>query len=146
MVACSAEDASFEEMLNGLLEGTVPQISTEELAAKKPAVVLDSRSKEEFDVSHLEGARWVGFKKFDIASLSDVDRDEPIVIYCSVGKRSELIGEQLQKAGFSNVRNLRGGLFQWANEGRPIVDSTGPSSTVHPYDKNWGRWLEPRAK
>ena len=142
MAACSAEDPSFDRMLDDLLEGTVAQISPEELAAEPTPVLLDSRSREEFEVSHLEGARWVGFEEFDLERVADLDRDTPLVVYCSVGKRSELIGERLEEAGFRSVRNLRGGLFQWANEGRPIVNDSGPVQKVHPYNQMWGRWLK----
>ena len=74
--------------------------------------------------------------------LSDIDKDAPIVIYCSVGYRSEKIGEKLQRAGFKNVVNLWGGIFDWSNQQLPLVNSAEEKVTrVHPYDKNWGRWL-----
>jgi len=148
MVVCifqsGAADPEFESMLDGLLDGTVPQISTEALAADiENVILLDSRSRDEYDTSHLKGARWVGFRKFDIDELEELDRDTSIVVYCSVGKRSELVGEKLKKAGFENVKNLRGGIFQWANESRPIIDADGPTRNVHPYDRKWGHWLAP---
>jgi len=137
-------DPEFDEMLDDLLDNTVPQVTTESLAPEIESVILlDSRSREEFETSHLQGARWVGFQKFDVDAFENLDRDAPIVVYCSVGKRSELVGEQLKNAGFKNVKNLRGGIFQWANENRPIVDGNGPTRNVHPYDRKWGRWLAP---
>jgi rhodanese-related sulfurtransferase len=140
----AAADPEFESMLDGLLDGTVPQISTEALAAYiENFVLLDSRSRDEYETSHLQGAQWVGFRKFDLEDLEELDRDTTIVVYCSVGKRSELVGAKLQKAGFENVKNLRGGIFQWANENRPVVDKNGSTGDVHPYDRKWGRWLAP---
>jgi rhodanese-related sulfurtransferase len=139
-----AADPAFDQMLDKLLDGTVPQVSTESLATEVDHVVLlDSRSLEEFETSHLPGARWVGYKKFEIDTVDDLDRNIPVVVYCSVGKRSEIVGEKLQKAGFKNVKNLRGGIFQWANDGRPLVDGNGPTKNVHPYDRKWGQWLAP---
>lgn len=139
-----AADPEFNEMLDKLLDNTVPQVSTESLASEIGTVVLlDSRSRDEFETSHLQGARWVSFRKFDIDEFEDLDREAHIVVYCSVGKRSEIVGEKLQKAGFKNVQNLRGGIFQWANENRPLVDADGPTQNVHPYDRKWGQWLAP---
>jgi len=141
-----AQTSDFEQMLDDLLEGSVPMINTGVLEKKltEPAapILLDAREPDEYAVSHLKGARNVGYKDFDLKSLSGIDKDAPIVVYCSVGYRSEKIGEQLQKAGFSNVVNLRGGIFDWANKKRPLVNKQQKKvTTVHPYNRDWGRWL-----
>jgi len=139
----------FEVMLDDLLDGSVPQISTDVLAAelktgKQPPTLLDARADKEYVVSHISGARRIGFGDFSLDRLAGLDRDAPLIVYCSVGKRSELIGEKLLAAGFSNVRNLRGGIFQWANDGRPLVNANGATKTVHSYNRKWGQWLEAR--
>jgi hypothetical protein len=51
------------------------------------------------------------------------------------------MAERLQKAGFTRVRNLEGSIFEWANEGRPLVREGKKVTTVHPYDTTWGRLL-----
>lgn len=139
----------FEAMLDDLLDGSVPQISTDVLAAelktgKQPPVLLDTRPEEEYAVSHISGARRVGFSDFSLDRLAGFDKSAPLIVYCSVGKRSELIGGKLLAAGFTNVRNLRGGLFQWANDGRPLVNSGGATQTVHSYNRKWSQWLDTR--
>jgi hypothetical protein len=53
-----------------------------------------------------------------------------------------LLAEKLQQAGFSNVRNLKGSIFAWADEGRPIVNAHGTASGVHPVNLLWGRYLD----
>ena len=50
-----------------------------------------------------------------------IAKDAPIVTYCSVGYRSGKMAERLQAAGYTNVRNLEGSIFKWANEHRPLV-------------------------
>lgn len=137
----------FETMLDDLLEGSVAQITTERLAAQlntdsQQPTVLDARSEKEYAVSHLSGARRIGFRDFSLDRLAGLDKSTPIVVYCSVGKRSEMIGEKLLAAGFSSVHNLRGGIFQWANDGRPLIDANGITKTVHSYNRKWGQWLE----
>jgi len=142
------QTSTFEQMLNELLEGSVPMINTgaleKKLAEPLAPILLDAREPDEYAVSHLKGAKNVGYKKFDLKSLSGIDKDAPIVVYCSVGYRSEKIGEKLQKAGFSNVVNLRGGIFDWANQRRPLVNKQQKMVTdVHPYNRSWGKWLTP---
>ena len=64
------------------------------------------------------------------------------VVYCSIGVRSEKIGEKLQAAGYTNVKNLYGGIFQWKGEGEKVVDSLGLSTErVHAFSKLWGKLL-----
>ncbi len=113
----------------------VKSISTADLAtAKAKPVLLDVRTAAEFAVSHLPGAQRVDPDAKTIA----LPRDTPIVTYCSVGYRSAKLAQRLQEAGFTNVRNLDGSIFQWANEGRAIE----PGTKVHPYDKKWGVLLD----
>lgn len=134
----------YGALLRGLLKGTVPPVSVAELKAQPGgAVLLDARAPREFAVSHLRGARWVGYEEFDLARVRDLPKTTPLVVYCSVGYRSEKVGEQLRRAGYGNVRNLYGGLFEWINEGNPAVeaDST-PTARVHAYSPSWGVWLE----
>lgn len=145
-----AQTTAFERMLDELLDGTVPVIDARALETRlsesSAPILLDAREPDEYAVSHLQGARNVGFEEFDPGILEDIDKDAPIVIYCSVGYRSEKIGEKLQRAGFKNVVNLWGGIFDWANQQLPLVNQAEEKVTlVHPYDKNWGRWLEDEA-
>ena len=145
--AAHAQTTAFDEMLEELLDGSVPVIDAKALEKKlaEPAtpILLDAREPDEYAVSHLEGAKNVGYEDFDLKTLVGIDKDAPIVVYCSVGYRSEKIGEKLQKAGFRNVVNLWGGIFDWANLKLPLVNEAKEKvSSVHPYDENWGRWLD----
>lgn len=134
----------------------VRAISTDQLAAwlgggaagqPRPApVLLDVREPAEFARSHLPGAQ--GFPPgTPTAELDALARETPVVVYCSVGYRSAVCARRLQTAGFTDVRNLEGSIFQWANEGRPLVDATGgPAARVHPFNARWGRLLRPERR
>ena len=128
----------------------VRSISTDELAkwlrdpGRAKPLLLDVRTSEEFRVSHLAGAQRVepGAEPGAVRLLGD--KQAPIVTYCSVGLRSAAFAGKLRKAGYGDVRNLHGSIFQWANEGRPLVDMRGsPTAKVHPYNAFWGRLLAP---
>lgn len=104
-------------------------------------LLLDVRTPSEYRVSHLSGAHRIDPDATTFSMLADVPKDTLIVAYCAVGYRSAGIVERLYAAGFTNSYNLRGSIFQWANEGRPVVRDGVPVSQVHPYDTVWGRLL-----
>ena len=125
---------------------SVRRISPKEVAAwlkdstRPPPVLLDVRTKAEYDVSHIAGARRVE-PGSDPGAL-DLPRDRPIVTYCSVGYRSGAFAKKLQDAGYGNVRNMSGSIFQWANEGRPVERNGRRVKKVHPYNALWGKLLK----
>lgn len=122
-------------------------ISTSELAEwmadkQRPApLLLDVRTPEEWEVSHLQGARRVDPNASAEQVANGVPKETPIVTYCAVGYRSGEMAKKLRAAGFTKVRNLEGSIFEWANEHRPLVRGEKPVTVVHPYNKLWGRLL-----
>ncbi len=136
---CAQED-SFDAMIGRLLRGDVPFAYPHELT--DGVLILDAREPKEHEVSHIAGAVCVGYDDFELKSVDDVHRDTPIVVYCSVGYRSERIARTLIKAGFTDVRNLYGGVFHWKNQGHSVVNAHGATDSVHTYSKRWSKWLE----
>lgn len=133
----------YSAMLRGLLHASVPFVSVAQLQRQPAPVLLDTREAPEFAVSHLRGARLVGYDTFSLATVRHLPKDTAIVVYCSVGARSEKIGVRLRQAGFTNVRNLYGGLFEWVNEGQPVYTAANQLTTrVHAYAPSWGIWLQ----
>ncbi|MBD2022259.1 rhodanese-like domain-containing protein [Leptolyngbya sp. FACHB-36] len=124
----------------------VRQISTAELAdwldqpERPQPIVLDARTADEYAVSHLPNAQRVDPNAVDFAALSNC-ANMPIVVYCSVGYRSSRLSDRLQAAGFNQVANLEGSIFEWANEGRPLFQAGEAVKQVHPYNATWGRLL-----
>jgi rhodanese-related sulfurtransferase len=127
---------------------TVPQLTTAALrawladVARVQPVLLDSRLRAEFAVSHLKDARHAPDIATALRMLEGRAKDTPIVVYCSVGVRSSALAERLMREGFRVVSNLEGSIFEWANLGYPIYLGAVPVSKVHPYNDNWGRLLK----
>ena len=143
----AAQSVEYNLMLNTLLSKTVEPINIGEANKRKSTVFLDTRAKREYEVSHIKNAVWVGYDDFSVKSLKNLKKDTEIIAYCSVGYRSEKIGEKLKKAGYKNVRNLWGGIFEWVNEGNGLVDnSEKPTNIVHSYSPEWGIWLKKGVK
>lgn len=137
------KNPEFKHLLDSLYNHTVPLISVDSLKHLKNIYLLDAREKEEFEVSHLKNARSVGYIWFDMRTVYDIPKDASIIVYCSIGYRSEKIGEKLRKNGYKNVFNLYGSIFEWANEGNPLYKSNGVQTTeIHTYNKNWSKWVE----
>ncbi len=137
---------TIDALLKKYTDQSVPYIHAETLDTIKDSItLLDAREQEEYNVSHLKNAIYVGYTHFTMETViaKKIAKDSPIVVYCSLGVRSEDIAEELQKAGYTNVSNLYGGIFKWKNESFPVIDSTGtPTENVHAYDKTWGKWLK----
>jgi len=132
----------FDEMLELLLSNSVPQITVDELEQMNGACLLDAREWEEYEVSHIKGAQYIGYEKLNKETLKNIPKEQTIVLYCSVGYRSEKVGEQLQKMGYTNVYNLYGSIFEWVNQGNSVVNENGTTTRVHTYNKRWSKWLE----
>lgn len=142
--SAKVESGSYSLMLKTLLSHTVPEMEVSTAAtASTSTVFLDTREREEYEVSHIENARFVGYDDFSLDSVEDIPKDTPLIVYCSVGYRSEKVAEQLITAGFTDVANLYGGLFEWKNQGFPVVDPSGDTTeSVHAYSRSWGIWLK----
>lgn len=137
---------AYRQMLRTLYRETVPTIQAAALAnmmqvKPKKVLLLDTRTPAEYKVSHLAGARFVNFETFGKNDFKGLSREQTVVVYCSVGYRSERVGERLKALGFRDVRNLYGGIFQWVNEGRPVYNAAGPTRQIHPYSALWSAWL-----
>ncbi|MBD2098345.1 rhodanese-like domain-containing protein [Trichocoleus sp. FACHB-591] len=124
-------------------------ITTAELAQwlsksiRSQPLLLDARTKTEYAVSHLATAQQIDPIAPDLVALDQIDQDTPLVVYCSIGYRSAKVAVQLSQAGFTQVYDLEGSIFQWANEARPLWQAEQPTTKVHPYNAQWSLLLKP---
>lgn len=142
-VLCAQQ--SIPELLKEFNTESIPYITVKELAkSKKQTLILDAREANEFNVSHLKNAVNVGFDTFDISSIEKTikNKNQKIVVYCSLGIRSEDIAELLKKSGYTNVYNLFGGIFEWKNNDYAVYDSENKvTNKVHVFSEEWSQWL-----
>jgi rhodanese-related sulfurtransferase len=139
--------SSLQELLKLYNTHSVPYISVEELRmyqANSAVHIFDARELEEYEVSKIPSAAYIGFNEFssEKTDLKVDDKNSMIVVYCSLGIRSEQIAEKLQQAGYTNVKNLYGGIFEWKNKGYPVFNSEGKETeSVHVFSRPWSKWL-----
>jgi rhodanese-related sulfurtransferase len=125
--------ALFAELVAGLPAdkgyGTVkPAVLNEELADQAP-FLLDVREAGELEAEgYIEGAVNIPVREV----LNHLDQlpglDEPIVVYCASGHRGGFVFAALKLMGYSNVRNLAGGLGAWKKAGLAVVSGSMPQA------------------
>ena len=122
----------------------VTMITQDELAARLASddalQLIDVRAAEEFQVSHLPGAKHL--TSAEAIAAAHPNRDTHLVVYCSVGYRSAAVAAELEQLGYRQVYNLRHSIFAWANAQQPLVNAQGPTDKAHPFNFLWGRLLD----
>jgi len=130
-------------MIDSTLQKTVPFINTSDLAKNyTDYTILDTRELKEYNTSHLKSARHIGYNTFKYRDLKKtLAPKKTIVVYCTIGYRSEKIGEKLLKKGYT-VYNLYGGILQWKNDNNTVIDNSNTiTNKVHCFDVTWSKWL-----
>jgi phage shock protein E len=91
-------------------------------AAAPDFSLLDTRTPEEFEASHFEGAQILdvydpGFQE----RLQGLDRSRRYFVYCRTGNRSGFTVSLMQRLGFAEAHNLLGGIKLWLEKGLPLA-------------------------
>lgn len=87
------------------------------------AFILDVREPDEWADFHMPGSTLIPLGELP-NRLSEVPKDQKIVVVCRSGNRSAQGRDILLAAGYPQVTSLAGGLTQWRDQGFPTV--TGP--------------------
>jgi rhodanese-related sulfurtransferase len=122
----AARFAALDNYLSNLPEGfgaiKSPDFNTELTAGNAP-FILDVRSQKEWDENgHIDGAVLIPVTDVP-ANLAQLPADKaaPILVMCASGHRGAMIQMYLQFLGYTNVRNLNGGLNGWIAAELPVV-------------------------
>lgn len=144
---CSAQK-DFQLALQKYNDKSIDYITVEELHQEIEKTnlvsIFDARKVEEYQISHLPNAIFVGYKKFVIDQVQKriPSKTKSIIVYCTIGVRSEKIAKKLKEAGYHHVRNLYGGILEWKNKGYKVYNlQSQPTDSVHTYNKKWSRYL-----
>jgi rhodanese-related sulfurtransferase len=132
------------ESINEKIDRKYPEVrnmTVDELLLKinnnAQLTIVDVRAPQEYAVSHLPGAINVTDEEHFEKTTSST-----IVAYCSVGLRSAVFAKKLQDRGYTQVYNLRGSIFEWAEKGYPLYRNGTRVFVVHPYDEKWGTLVD----
>ncbi len=85
------------------------------------SILVDVRTKAEFDSGHLKNAKLIDISSFDfLEKVKALDKSKNILLYCRSGNRSKVAGKMMKQLGFSHVYHLKNGILSWKGE---IIDS-----------------------
>ncbi|MDC8004432.1 rhodanese-like domain-containing protein [Aureisphaera galaxeae] len=85
--------------------------------------LVDVRTKDEFDVSHLKNAQNICVTSPDFKEkVASLDKEKPVYVYCKKGGRSAKAASILKDMGFTKVYDLQGGITSWQEEGLETIN------------------------
>lgn len=103
---------------------SLPLLSVHRLKEKldrgEDLLVLDARRKDEWDTGHVPGSLHI-FAGHVEKRLSEIPRDKPVAVLCSVGHRAGIAASILLRAGFKDVYNVLGSVTAWRHAGFPLT-------------------------
>ena len=110
VIACILESRQVEEGLQML-----PTVVSAALERGESWPLLDVRSPEEWETGHIPDAQFLTLElKFE--ALDNWPKDSRIVFYSNAGTRGLEVASWFMAYGFTNVRNMAGGIEAWLNQ------------------------------
>lgn len=92
-------------------------IALDTINNQKNILLLDVRTKEEYDVSHIEGSINIPHTELEeIENLINSKEYSKILIYCRSGNRSNIVSQYLVEKGYDNIYNMSEGFMNWKDK------------------------------
>jgi len=93
----------------------------DKLRSDKSAVVLDVRTKKEYQEGHIPGSVLIDFNSPDFdKEIAKLDKSKTYLVHCAAGGRSAKACKKMEDIDFSKVYNLEGGMRAWQKAGKPV--------------------------
>lgn len=111
LCGCGAKETKEPAYMN-----ITPAQAKELMDTEENYVILDVRTQEEYAESHIPGA--ILIPDYEIAETAETilkDKDQLILVYCRSGRRSKLAAQELEKLGYTNIKEF-GGINDWPYE------------------------------
>ena len=142
-----AQPKPLQQLLNTYNSETIHYVSVTQARMwhlQDKAIFIDARELDEFQTSHIPQAIPIGFSKFKKNTYQlPPEKNQLLIVYCTLGIRSETIAEKIKKLGYTKVYNLYGGIVGWKNKSYPILNQEkAPTEKVHTRSKYWSQWLK----
>lgn len=84
----------------------------------KDVQLVDVRTPEEYESGHIEGAvnyNIINSEAF-LGQIKELDKDQPVYLYCKMGGRSDRAANLLKEQGFSKIFDYSGGYNDWVTD------------------------------
>ena len=113
LTACGQNKEEVQEMV---YVNITAQQAKELMDSQEDYIILDTRTQEEYDESHIPGAILIPYDEIsEKAEGVLTDKNQLILVYCRSGRRSKLAAEDLVKLGYTNIKEF-GGIIDWPYE------------------------------
>jgi rhodanese-related sulfurtransferase len=101
-------------MFNSKYKNVSAEEANKLISENKDFIILDVRTKEEYDSGHIPGAKLVPVQILPM-KLNELSgyKDKPILVYCASGGRSPRAVETLADDDFQNIYHLSRGISSW---------------------------------
>jgi len=93
-----------------------------ELKALDNVQFIDVRTVKEFREEHIKGAQNLVYDTDFEDKIQQLDKSQPVAVYCRTGRRSHKCSKMLHEAGFTKIYELKGGITKWKHQDFPTVE------------------------
>ncbi|MBO5891592.1 MAG: rhodanese-like domain-containing protein [Oscillospiraceae bacterium] len=113
LTACGQDTENVQE---AVYVNITAQQAKEIMDSQEGYIILDTRTQEEYAESHIPGAILIPYDEIlEKAEGVLTDKNQLILVYCRSGRRSKLAAQDLQKLGYTNIKEF-GGIIDWPYE------------------------------
>jgi len=113
-MSCQSQGKKVEQVNADVFE--------QKMKEKKDHILLDVRTAPEFQQAHLPEAKLIDYYQQNFKQeIAKLDKSKPVFVYCTVGSRSSSAANIMLDMGFTEVYNLQGGIYHWAESKKPLT-------------------------
>ena len=113
LTACGQDKENVQE---AVYMNITAQQAKEIMDTQEDYIILDTRTREEYEESHIPGAILIPHDEIlEKAESILTNKDQLILVYCRSGRRSKLAAEDLVKLGYTCIKEF-GGIIDWPYE------------------------------
>lgn len=116
LLGCSQEGPQKKEEKEAVYVNISASEAKEIMDSQEDYVILDTRTREEYDEKHIPGA--ILIPDYEIRQKAPsilTDKDQLILVYCRSGRRSKIASQELVELGYTNIKEF-GGIIDWPYE------------------------------
>ena len=88
--------------------------------AREDFFLLDVREPNEYQIGKIPGSTLIPLGEVP-QRVNEIPRDKEIIVHCKMGGRSAKAAAFLRQQGYTNVKNLKGGILDWSDKIDPGV-------------------------
>lgn len=82
--------------------------------------LIDVRTPAEYAEGHLTNAKLIPLQELE-ARLAEIDKGQPVLLYCRSGNRSGIALKILNDKGYTQAKHMSGGINAWKSSGMPVT-------------------------